>query len=283
MPLAVEMLARSGAAPQAASLEFTQAHDERVERRFGQLLSDTACGPLRVEVGQVLAAHPTLDDDESYTLTSDAAGLLLCAATTRGALHGLVTVAQRVQSGALDGRGWRVTDAPRFPWRGLCLDVARHFYTIESLRQIIDGMAWLKLNVLHLHLTDDQAFRWRSDAFPELAGDECYSSGALRALVEYAANRGVRVVPELDVPGHVTSWLVSHPEWGLHAVEATQRFGVHQACLDPTNEEVYRALERLFFELTQVFPDPFVHIGGDEVHPAWWRGSEAHSGIYHGA
>ncbi|MCZ6643463.1 MAG: family 20 glycosylhydrolase, partial [Gammaproteobacteria bacterium] len=191
-----------------------------------------------------------------------------------GILHGLNTLLQLVTAtGTLPSI--LLEDTPRFPWRGLMIDVARHFFGIDVLQKTLDAMAFYKLNVLHLHLTDDQAFRFRSAAFPKLASDLSYSATELSGLVRYAAERGIRVIPELDMPGHTTSWLVAYPEWGNERTGATRRFGVHRGCLDPTNESVYEAIAALLGELADIFPDRYVHIGGDEVHPAWWSGSKA--------
>jgi hexosaminidase len=193
--------------------------------------------------------------------------------STWGGLHGVTTLWQLVSNGAHPGP-WQIQDAPRFAWRGLLIDVARHFISREVLQRVIDGMAKLKMNVLHLHLTDDQAFRFASAAFPGLASEQCYSTTELQQLVHYAADRGIRMVPELDVPGHVNSWLVHYPQWGSHGAQPTIKFGVHDACLDPTSEAVYDALDVLFAELAEVFPDAYVHIGGDEVRSRWWSEDE---------
>lgn len=218
-------------------------------------------------------AWPALDDDESYQLQVSASGVRIDAATLRGAQHGVMSLAQLA-----DGDGLRcadITDAPRFPWRGLMLDPARRFLPVKRLEAVIDGLAALKLNVLHLHLSDDQGFRFESKAWPRLASAEAYRQDELKALVEFAADRGVRIVPELDMPGHVTSWLTAYPEWGNRRVEPTTRFGVHPGCLDPTSEPVYAAIGQLLDEVCAVFPDHYVHIGGDEVHSSWWRDDPA--------
>ena len=225
---------------------------------------------LTVTVRQTEQRIPQLGVDESYRVENNACGWLIEAANRFGALHGLSTLAQLYALGEAE-KVVSVEDAPRFAWRGLLIDTARHFMSSDVLKRVIDGMSTLKLNVLHLHLTDDQGFRFECHAFPDLASEEHYKQDELRALVVYAAARGVRVLPELDVPGHVTSWLTAYPEWGCRQVAATERFGVHEACLDPSNEAVYVALEQIFTELASVFPDQYVHIGGDEVHPAWWR------------
>ncbi len=226
--------------------------------------------PLRVQVAQAADGVPQLHVDESYQLRIAGHEISLQAQTTWGALHGLTTLYQLQQQDQLQD-GLTINDQPRFPWRGLLLDVARHFISIPLLQRVVEGMAMLKLNVLHLHLTDDQGFRFVSRAYPKLASAQAYTREALRGLVEFAAQRGIRVVPELDVPGHVTSWLTAYPEFGFGQVAASRRFGVHEACLDPANEAVYTFLQTLFAEVAEVFPDRYLHIGGDEVHPAWWR------------
>jgi hexosaminidase len=108
-------------------------------------------------------------------------------------------------------------------------------------------------------------------SYPKLVSADHYSLHDLKALVAYAARRGVRIVPELDMPGHVTSWLVAYPQWGSEACEPSQGFGVHKGCLNPLNESVYQAIETLLGELAEVFPDAYVHVGGDEVSPDWWQ------------
>ncbi|MDE0349035.1 MAG: family 20 glycosylhydrolase [Gammaproteobacteria bacterium] len=218
----------------------------------------------------VSAEFPALGDDDSYRLAIDRREARVEAPQEWGVLRAFATLTQLVQADA-DGPCLpvlTVDDAPRFPWRGLMIDTARHFVRTETLLRTLDAMALFKLNVLHLHLSDDQAFRFASRAFPELAdAKRHYSAAELRALVHEAADRGIRVVPELDVPGHVASWLAVHPEWGLgEAVTApATRFGPHSCCLDPDNPSAVQAAQALFGELAEVFPDRFVHFGGDEV------------------
>ena len=190
--------------------------------------------------------YPALGDDESYRLAIGRREARIEAAREWGVLRALATLAQLVQDDA-DGPHLPVLaidDAPRFPWRGLMIDTARHFVRMETLVRTLDAMALFKVNVLHLHLSDDQGFRFASRAFPELAdAEQRYTAGELRELVGEAADRGIRVVPELDVPGHVASWLAVHPEWGLgEAVTGpATRFGPHACCLDPDNPGAVRA------------------------------------------
>ncbi len=254
---------------------FVHATDQRVADYAHQLLGDARLGDLVIDLAAAGADVPALGDDETYTLVVNDGGITLQAVNTWGAIRGLTSLLQLHENGALQSSGWHIEDAPRFAWRGLLIDVARHFIPLSSLLAVVDGMALVKLNVLHLHLSDDQGFRMACHAFPKLASEQHYSQAQLSQLVAYAAQRGIRIVPEIDVPGHVNCWLTAYPEWGLQAVEPTTRFGVHKACLDVSNETVYQALAQIFAEVAAIFPDRYVHIGGDEVHPAWWRQDSA--------
>ncbi len=215
------------------------------------------------------ADYPAVDDDEAYVLEVGSTGVRIRAATEWGGLRALATLVQ-LRSGAGNVGPLVISDRPRFPWRGLMLDVARHFIPLDALERTLDAMWVFKLNVLHLHLSDDQAFRFPSRRFPRLPAAEHYTREQLDALVARAAERGIRIVPELDVPGHVACWLAAYPEWGNRPAQDSRRFGVHPECLDVTRPEVEAAVETLFTELAAVFPDRYLHMGGDEVHAAWW-------------
>lgn len=231
---------------------------------------------------QASPAWPEFGAAEGFELAIADSQLALEGQSVWGVLHGLELLLQLCLEGPTLPCG-TIQDEPEYPWRGLMLDVARHFLPMPVLERTIDCMAAARLNVLHLHLTDDQAFRFRSAAFPRLASEQAYSTEALSALVAFAADRGIRVVPELDVPGHVTHMLVAHPEWGPHDAQghslardlaATRRFGVHPGCLDPVSELARTALGTLLDELCACFPDAYLHVGGDEVHPGWWQEAE---------
>ena len=228
---------------------------------------------VRFEVAPTPASTPDLHPDAASEIEF-ADVVTVRAASEWGAIHSLATIAQ------LAGKSHAITrihDHPAYPWRGLMIDVARHFIPLPALRRTLDAMSLAKLNVLHLHFTDDQAFRFRSEAHPELASGQAWDAAELTELVAYAADRAIRIVPELDMPGHVTSWLVARPEWGAGpAPQPSRRFGVHEACLDPTNPAVLCAIETLLGELADIFPDPFLHFGGDEVNGDWWN---AHEGV----
>lgn len=223
-------------------------------------------------------AIPVLEEDETYTLETSPTQVTLVAPTVRGALHGLETLLQLLQS---DARGWflpevTIIDQPRFPWRGLMIDVVRHWQPMDVIKPNLDGMALVKLNVLHLHLTDDQGFRIESKTWPRLhergSDGHFFTHGQIREIIAYAAERGIRVVPEFDIPGHATSWLVGHPELasapGPYEIERGR--GIFDPVLDPTNPEVYRMLEQFLGEMADLFPDAYLHIGGDENNGVHW-------------
>ncbi|HEX7037675.1 MAG TPA: family 20 glycosylhydrolase [Pseudomonadales bacterium] len=279
MPRTVRLL--DGAAlPERPALapEFARVRTPRLERAAQRLLdrlpepASAHALPLVIDCDAAAPPHPDLEEDESYALSVTAEGIRLTGSEW-GVLRGLATLAQ-LFGGAGPVPPLNIEDAPRLPWRGLMLDVARHFIPLRDLLRTLDAMELVKLDVLHLHLSDDQGFRFPSRRYPRLPSAEHYALEELQRLVAAAADRGIRVVPELDVPGHVTSWLIAHPEWGNRPAQPSRRFGVHRECLDPTRGEVLTAVKTLFGELAEVFPDRCLHMGGDEVHPEWWSQDE---------
>lgn len=267
----VKAPAQPAQSSQPTVFEFVGSESPTVLAYAEQVLTAYRLGSISIEVLEPDdKAVPKWTMDESYELkvADDRVGLR--AGSKWGALRGISTLAQLARHDQMLP-GLSIQDSPRFPWRGLLLDVARHFFPIGSLMSVVDGLAMLKMNVLHLHLSDDQGFRFPSAAYPKLARTDHYTREELKALVGYAAERGVRIVPELDMPGHVTSWLIAYPQWGSEACEPSQRFGVHKGCLNPLDENVYAAIETLLGELADIFPDDYVHVGGDEVSPDWWQ------------
>ena len=221
---------------------------------------------------------PNLRENESYRIDITRRQAILSAPTVVGALRGLETLLQLLDADR-DGYffpGVQIDDQPRFPWRGLLIDCARHFETIEVLKRNLDGMAAVKLNVLHWHLTEDQGFRVESKKFPkvhQLGSDgNYYTQEQIKEIIAYARDRGIRVVPEFDIPGHSTSWLVGYPELGSAPGPYTieRRPGVFEPALDPTREEVYKFLETFLGEMAALFPDDYLHIGGDENEGKQW-------------
>ena len=255
----------------------------RLEGRTGYTMArgfieNADAASLVIECQGAGATIPSIDEDESYKVSTTTSQLVLRAPTVVGAMRGLETVLQLVYGG---GEGffvpvWQIDDTPRFRWRGLLIDVARHFEPVEVLKRQLDGMAAVKMNVLHFHLSEDQGFRVESKRFPklhELGSDgDYYTQTELREIVEYARMRGIRVVPEFDMPGHAQSWAVGYPELmsapGPYTIE--RRFGVFDATFDPTRDATYKFLDGFIGEMAKIFPDPYWHIGGDENNGKQW-------------
>jgi hexosaminidase len=242
------------------------------------LSTDAATATLVVQSEGPGRAVASVEEDESYSLEVSNSQAVLKAPTTVGVLRGLETFLQLLDN---DRDGYfvpavNIQDRPRFPWRGLLIDVARHFQPLEVLKRNLDAMAAVKLNVLHWHLTEDQGFRIESKKFPRLhqlgSDGHFYTQDQARELIAYARDRGIRVVPEFDIPGHATSWLVAHPELGSAPGPYTieRRAGIFEPALDPTREEVYKFLDTFFGEMAELFPDAYLHIGGDENEGKQW-------------
>ena len=214
--------------------------------------------------------------DERYALLIDTDQVIVRAAEPAGAARGLTTLIQLAAAAPEAGGGeirlpaMRILDGPRYAWRGLSLDVARTFFTVEEIRRVIDLLELYKLNVLHLHLTDDQAWRLpmgRPPGGPE-PGEPFYSLEDLRALAAYAADRFVTIVPEVDTPGHATALLRLNPELatGRNEVDYEIMPGHprHATWLDPELPATFEMMEQVLAGLAAIFPGPYLHIGADE-------------------
>jgi hexosaminidase len=221
----------------------------------------------------------SIKNDESYTLNINDTSISINAKTDIGAIRGLETLLQLVQNNETNYffPGVNIIDAPRFIWRGLMIDVARHFQPIDVLKRNLDAMASVKMNVFHWHLTDDQGFRIESKVYPklqELASDGLYyTQEQIKDVVNYADNLGIRVIPEIDVPGHASAILAAYPELGSKEEYNynIERFsGVFDPTLNPTKDITYEFLGNLFTEITTLFPDVYFHIGGDENEGKHW-------------
>ena len=268
--------------------------DALVQRSVGLFLDDlrrqTGMAPLDMKLtdaGQAkLVVHSQhenkrvqeLGEDESYSLEINSAGAKLDAATPLGVMRGLQTFLQLVQTTAYGfaAPAIAIQDNPRFPWRGLMIDVGRHFIPLDVLKRNLDGMAAVKLNVFHWHLSDNQGFRVESKKFPKLqemgSDDLYYTQDEVRDLIAYARERGIRVVPEFDMPGHSTAWFVGYPELasGPGPYEIERKWGVFDPAMDPTEERTYKFLDVFIGEMAALFPDQYFHIGGDEVNGKEW-------------
>src|SRR5258708_5924054 len=269
----------------------TEARLDRAAQRFLRQLSRQTAIPLsgRASAKPALSLHTDhaskeiqeLGEDESYALSITADGAQIDASTPLGAMHGLQTFLQLVEVSPNGFAAPAVTiqDNPRFPWRGLMIDVARHFIPLDVLKRNLDGLEAVKMNVFHWHLSENQGFPVESKEFPKLhtLGSDglYYTQDEIRDLIAYARDRGIRVVPEFDMPGHSTSWFVGHPELasGPGPYQIERRWGIFDPAMDPTNEKTYNFLDKLVADVTKIFPDHYFHIGGDEVNGKQWDAS----------
>ncbi|WP_286233889.1 beta-N-acetylhexosaminidase [Thalassotalea sediminis] len=224
---------------------------------------------------------PALGTDEGYQLDIRKQQITITAATDFGALHGAATLSQLLYQAKNEQSlsAVSIKDAPRFPWRGFMLDSVRHFMSIDTVKRQLRGMAAAKLNVFHWHLTDDQGWRIALDSYPklhQLASDgQFYTKAEIRDVVKYASSLGIRVVPEFDVPGHASAIAVAYPHLMSEQKDYQMEdgWGVFEPLLDPSNLEVYIFIDSVVKELTELFPDQYLHIGGDEVDPEQWNNS----------
>ena len=275
------------------SVELEGYREPRIDRAIQRFLHDLSHDtgiPMRNQITDpanatlvVRAEHANkpiqdVNEDEGYTLDVSASGAKLTAPNPLGVMHGLQTFLQLVEvtPGGFVASAVHIEDSPRFPWRGLTIDVSRHFISVDTLKRNIDGMSAVKMNVLHLHLSDDQGFRIASRQFPKLvemgSDGQYYTKAEVRDLIGYASDRGVRVVPEFDMPGHSTSWFVGYPELasapGPYQIE--RRWGIFDPAMDPSREQTYEYLDKFIGEMADLFPDHYFHIGGDEVNGKQW-------------
>ena len=231
--------------------------------------------PLPALRRQLVATLPA----EGYRLRVGPTGATLVAGSAAGVQRGIATFRQVLES---TPRGWRaqycdIQDQPRFAWRGLLVDAARHFLPVPVVKRNLDGMAAVKLNVLHWHLSDDQGWRVESRLFPRLqtvaGATGYYTQAEVREVVRYAQTKGIRVVPEFDLPGHSGALLAAYPRLASNdSIKAVPvRWGVLNIALDPTRESTYALLDSLLTEMSGLFPDQYLHIGGDENDGRQWR------------
>lgn len=259
---------------------------QRISQQTGWQLQPAQANPAKptidIQIKKAVDPLPQLNSDESYELSVTADGVKLTANTRFGAMRGMETLLQLIQNGPENTAipFVAIKDQPRFPWRGLLIDSARHFMPVKDILRQLDGMAAAKMNVLHWHLTDDQGWRFASTAYPklqQLASDgDFYTQAQMKEVVRYATSLGIRVVPEMDLPGHASAIAVAYPELmsapGPYQME--RHWGVLKPLLNPTKDAAYKFVDTLIGELTAIFPDSYLHIGGDEVDDEHWQKSK---------
>jgi hexosaminidase len=295
MPVPARIQAGSGqlVVDQLFTVAVTGAKDSRVTSgvsRFIDELSLQTGMPLNKAAGDSVKARlvihckdagkkvQELGENESYQLEITVTQAKLNATNPLGILHGLQTFLQLVRPtpAGFAAPAMTIDDQPRFPWRGLHIDSCRHFIPLDVIKRNIDGMAAVKMNVLHWHLTDDEGFRVESKKFPklhELGGQgQYYSQAEIKEFLAYARDRGIRVMPEFEMPGHSRSVLVAYPELGSqpgpYPAGRVQREAV---AMDVTQDKTYKFLDKLIGEMAELFHDAYMHIGGDEVDDKPWN------------
>lgn len=312
-PAAVELHEGSFAVRAGTPVEFTALGEvERVALHFSALVARThgiALAPvLNAEAGSKetirfeLSAVEGQSGEEGYSLRVSPQRIVISARGPRGLFYGAVTLWQLVTAQPADGDSvpvpaMTIEDAPRFRWRGLMLDVARHYMPPESIKQLIDWMALHKLNTFHWHLTDDQGWRLEIRKYPRLteigawrtpagaAGRDAdgkavryggfYTQEEVRDIVRYAAERYVTIVPEIEMPGHAQAAIAAYPRLGVDAGETvvSADWGIHTHLYN-VEEGTFAFLEDVLSEVVELFPGAYVHVGGDEAAKDRWESSE---------
>lgn len=255
--------------------------------------------------GILLRLSDDVKGDEAYRLsvTSDA-GVVITAGAKGGAFYGVQTLIQLLPSRSgirAILQAVEINDRPRFAYRGLLLDVARHYFPVAYIKKYLDFMAFHKLNYFHWHLSDDQGWRLEVKCRPELTSFGSLREGEIEGLypgkykelpyggyytredvhtiVEYAAERNITVIPEIDIPGHCMAVLATYPELGTNSEEDKKcalTWGIYNKfnnVLAP-KPETFDFLNDVFTEICEMFPGPYVHLGGDECAPRWWKESD---------
>jgi len=314
LPRPVSDIAASGSFTVSSATPVEAAsHDKAAAdaaARFTELVAQSGAAAVKAGQGDHAIRFVTdkkIKGAEAYRLTVSAGGVTVSASQPAGLFYGAVSLWELLTAEPGDGpvtlAARTIEDKPRFPWRGLLLDSARHFQPAEYVKHYIDWMAALKLNVLHWHLTDDQGWRIEIRHYPRLtsvgawvvpAGQApaadidpatgkprlvggFYSQAQIRDIVAYAAERHVTILPEIDMPGHSTAAIAAYPEFGLSPEKLdgpSHDWGVLYNLYNP-DEASFRFIETVLTEVMELFPGRYIHIGGDEAVKDQWKASPA--------
>lgn len=273
-PLAVEIIGCDRALVSPAVERFQR--DLRILIGVDQRGAST---PMTIRCMARDPAPLSLEAREAYRLNTGDGRVQIDADGEIGVLRALASLRQLVRTDVASPTivAARIDDAPRFAWRGIMIDTARHFMGVDAVKRQIDAMELTKLNVLHLHLSDSEGFRVESRRFPRLttvaSHGQYYTHDQIRDLVHYAGERGIRIIPEFDFPAHSYALITAYPELAAKPLLGKDPMESYLAALNPASERTYAFLRQLFEEMTALFPDRYVHVGGDEVMEKAWSGS----------
>jgi hexosaminidase len=329
IPQPVEMLPGKGAFAMSKTTTIAYNHPDAraVAEMLAQKLSTPTGFALKAMMGKTASIQLNLNDTpdgrigkEGYVLDAGLKGVVLSANAPAGLFYGVQTMMQllpkEVEQKAATAANWsipvvKITDYPRFGWRGIMLDVSRHFFSKEDVKTYIDQIARYKYNTLHWHLTDDNGWRVEIKSLPKLSsvgawrvertghfGDRAnpkpgepatyggfYTHDDIREVIRYAAERHVTIVPEIDVPGHSMAAIAAYPELSCTkdtsikvnpGTPFSEWYGngtfkmLVDSTLNPSDEKVYDFLDKVFTEVAELFPNPYIHVGGDECYKGYW-------------
>jgi hexosaminidase len=327
-PVEVQVVEGSWALTGGSTISFNNPEGQNVADMLAQKLSRPTGFKISAKQGTTGAVQLNLNTienpkigEEGYTLVSSANGVVIEANKTAGLFYGMQTLLQlfpkEIESKVGTKANWsipvvKITDYPRFTWRGLMLDVSRNFFTKEEVKRYIDEMSRFKFNTFHWHLTDDNGWRieikslpkltevgaWRVprygqfDERPDTRPGEAATDGGfytqedIREIIQFAGERHVTIVPEIDIPGHSMAVIAAYPELSCTKNPNTkvnpgsnfaEWYGngtfkmLTDNTLNPSDEKVYEFIEKVFTEVAQLFPNPYIHVGGDECYKGFWK------------
>ncbi|MFL5730682.1 MAG: beta-N-acetylhexosaminidase [Cytophagaceae bacterium] len=312
----------------SSSIAYDKSEGKTVAEMLAQRLNVPTGFGFKAKEGKAASIQLSINDtpntllgNEGYTLEATSKGVLITANKSAGLFYGMQTLIQllpkEIESKSVSKTVWtipavKITDYPRFVWRGIMLDVSRHFFPKEEVKTYIDQIARLKYNTFHWHLTDDNGWRIEIKSLPKLTqvgawrvpraghfgernapkpGEAAteggfYTQEDIKEIIRYAQERNVTIVPEIDVPGHSMAALAAYPELsckkdpnikvdpGTHFADwygnGTFKMNIENT-LNPSDEKVYEFMDKVFTEVAALFPNPYIHVGGDECYKGYWK------------
>jgi len=278
-----ELKATISGIPSNKLIRYTEDVLRRISNKTGLFLEKKVVNLNNNSTSNIIINFGTNENvklgiDESYSINIEPNKIVIDSKTDIGSMRALETLYQLIQN---DSTNYyfstvEINDSPRFKWRGMMIDVSRHFMPIDVIKRNINAMALVKMNVLHLHLSDNQSVRVESKIFPQIQ-EKCsnglfFTQEQLKEIIKYANDKGIRVIPEFDIPWHTTAWFTAFPELASKQddYELETEWGVFDPVFNPAIEETYEFFDKFFGEMCSIFNDEYFHIGGDEGTDKHW-------------